>query len=369
MLRGMFSIRDLVLFAALTALAAAVIASLFPVREGPAEVPACSDCAFKLVGPYVVKQYDSYAAIQLGGRQLARYGWAYVNGMPLLPGENATCPTAMYLWVAAGNLYVSCDGAPPKFGRFIAGRPTLVIDTLGFCEIGCVYVAAADGWGEIALPVLFEYGGLNYLKTTPFWFCIRGYPAPPPDGVYRFLARYFGNSSIPPLWAEATITVKTTLKVSGLNYVMLQSSDSSDLRPTALKVYNLSAYWAKGQSTARIYVNPYVYFDVENKGAPLDFLLAWEDCRGCDNSYSPYLYVDEVWRLWHDGRWHLQRLNSQGGFWHEVRLNGTLIWTHNARGPKMSYLEWSGSLARVQFASRDGGMNAVFEVKFERVCR
>lgn len=165
------------------------------------------------------------------------------------------------------------------------------------------------------------------------------------------------------------ITVSTKLVIGGQNYVMLQSSDSSDLRPTALKVYNLSAYWAKGQSTARIYVNRHRYFDVDNKGALLDFLLAWEDCLRCGSSSSADLYVDEVWRLWHDGRWHLQRLNSQGGFWHEVRLNGTLIWVYNARGPKMSYLEWSGTLARVQFASRDSGMNAVFEVKFERVCR
>ncbi|RFA95826.1 hypothetical protein [Pyrobaculum aerophilum] len=366
----MFSIRDLVLFAALTALVAAVIASLFPVREGPSEIPACSDCAFKLVGPYVIRQYDSYSAIELGNRTVAKYGWAYVGGMPLLPGENATCPTAMYLWVVAGNLYVSCDGAPPKFGRFIAGRPKLEINTLGFCEIGCVYVAATDGWGEIALPVTFEYGTQQFSKTTPFWFCINGYPAPPPDGVYYFAAYFPGNSSIPPLRAEAMITVKTTLAVSGLNYVMLQSSDPSDRRPTALKVFNLSAYWAKGQSTARIYVNRHRYFDVDNKGAMLDFLLAWEECRGCGSSGSADLYVDEVWRLWHDGRkWRLQRLNSQGGYQHEVRLNSTLIWTHNARGPRISYVEWSGTLARVQFTSRDGSMNAVFEVKFEKVCK
>jgi hypothetical protein len=81
-------------------------------------VPACSDCAFKLTGGYWIRQYGNYAALYLGTKEAARYGWAYrADGRPLSIGENATCGTAMYLWVVGGVAYVSCDGTPPKFGR------------------------------------------------------------------------------------------------------------------------------------------------------------------------------------------------------------------------------------------------------------
>ena len=41
----MIAFRDVLIFAGLAALAAAVIASLFPASEGVSAVPACSDCA------------------------------------------------------------------------------------------------------------------------------------------------------------------------------------------------------------------------------------------------------------------------------------------------------------------------------------
>ena len=72
----MIAARDLLIFAGLVAIAAAFIASLFPVRQSFTPVPACSDCAFMLDGPYSIVQYGNYAALQLGQRQIAKYGWA-----------------------------------------------------------------------------------------------------------------------------------------------------------------------------------------------------------------------------------------------------------------------------------------------------
>lgn len=113
----MIAARDLATFAGVAALAAAFIASLFPVHEGVADVPACSDCAFKLTGPYALVQQNDSAVLVLGGRVLARYAWAYyANGTALRPGENATC-TPMYLWIISGVAYISCRGEEPKIGR------------------------------------------------------------------------------------------------------------------------------------------------------------------------------------------------------------------------------------------------------------
>lgn len=111
----MFAVRDLLIAASLVAVAVAVIATLFPVREGVSPAPACSDCAFKLTGPYVLAQYGNYAAIQLGGREVARYGWAYAYGRPLRPGEAASCDP-MFVYVIAGNAYVSCNATVPAIG-------------------------------------------------------------------------------------------------------------------------------------------------------------------------------------------------------------------------------------------------------------
>jgi hypothetical protein len=84
----MIALRDVLIFAGLAALAAAVIASLFPVGEGASPVPACSDCAFKLTGECWVLQHSNYASLYLGTREVVRYGWAYrADGRPLRIGE------------------------------------------------------------------------------------------------------------------------------------------------------------------------------------------------------------------------------------------------------------------------------------------
>jgi hypothetical protein len=126
----MIAFRDILIFAGLMMLVAVVIASLFPVREGASLVSACSDCAFKLTGGYWIRQYGNYAALYLGTREVARYGWAYRvdEGRPLSIGENVTCGSVMYLWVIDGIAYTSCDGSPPKFGRDVLGPKQPFVD-------------------------------------------------------------------------------------------------------------------------------------------------------------------------------------------------------------------------------------------------
>lgn len=93
-------------------MATAVAASLSHVKEGAGDVPQCTDCAFKLAGPYRVTQFETYASLALGGMEVARYGWAYVNGIPMRPGEEFACPSALYVAVVNGILQVSCSGTP-----------------------------------------------------------------------------------------------------------------------------------------------------------------------------------------------------------------------------------------------------------------
>lgn len=107
----MISVRDLLILAGLTALAAAVIASLLPAYEGVSTVPACSDCTFKLTGEYRIVQHGNYASLYLGTREVARYGWAYAGGRPMREGEAVAC-SPMYVRVVGGLAYVSCSGAP-----------------------------------------------------------------------------------------------------------------------------------------------------------------------------------------------------------------------------------------------------------------
>ena len=105
----MIAARDILIFASLAFIAAAFIATFLPAQEGVSPVPHCSDCKFKLTGPYVVVQREGYAALVLGGREVAKYGWAYYEGRPLVPGDVMGC-NPMYVLVAAGSLYFSCRG-------------------------------------------------------------------------------------------------------------------------------------------------------------------------------------------------------------------------------------------------------------------
>jgi len=366
----MIAFRDVLIFAGLVALAAAVIASLFPVWEGASPVPACSDCAFKLTGGYWIRQYGNYASLYLGTREVARYGWAYRadEGRPLSIGENATCGTAMYLWVINGIAYVSCDGSPPKFGRDVLGPKLPFVNISTSSDWRCTSYTISfeanltESYG-VTVEVYDEEGRLvaSATGTIPgsVSFSI------PMAGVYRV------HIYAPPLFDEWH-TLIAQVRISDLvRAQVFTSNNTQDLRPsTSLKIFHLTKFWKKGYSKVTVYVNP-----AKNSftlsaptGAFADFLLAWEDCPNCDSTYGA-LYIDEVWRLtFTQTDIVLTRISSQGGYWHEVyalyRYSSnqpgvkTLIWTWNKNGPKYNSYTINWISTTVWLESQGSAMNA-----------
>jgi hypothetical protein len=377
----MIAFRDVLIFAGLMALAAAVIASLFPVGEGVSPVPACSDCAFKLTGGYWIRQYGNYAALYLGTREAARYGWAYniTEGRPLRIGENATCDSAMYLWVINGIAYVSCDGKPPRVGRNVLGIYITPYFYAYPTYEGCSYSILFDTDLEnvtVRLEVYDEEGRLVTSATGR----IPGYVSfsVPMAGIYRV---YIYTS--PPLLDEWYTAIATVRISDLLRAEVFTSNDMQDLRPsTSLKIFDLTNYWKRGYTSVTVQVNPAgTSFTLSAPaGAFADFLLAWEDCPTCDNIDGP-LYVDEVWRLtftksvirifpYFTEVIVLTRIHGAGDFWHEVYVstsNGkTLIWTWNKEGPKLNSYTVRGSSTTVWLESQDSAMNA--RASFAKEC-
>ena len=367
----MIAFRDILIFAGLAALAAAVIASLFPVGEGVSAVPACSDCAFKLTGGYWIRQYGNYAALYLGTREAARYGWAYVDGRPLSIGESIACGTAMYLWVINGIAYVSCDGSPPKFGRDVLGPKLPFIDIrfggdFRTCRHTIEFVANLTERYMVTVEVYDEEGRrvASATGTIPgsVSFTI------PVAGVYRV---HIYAPSLLDEWH----TLIAQVRISDLIRARVFASDNTqDLRPSvALKIFDLTNYWKKGYTSVTVRVNPArASFTLSAPaGAFADFLLAWEDCRNCDSTYGA-LYVDEVWRLTFAQTYIvLTRISSQGGFWHEVYVTNpphgrVLIWTWNKEGPKFNSYTVTGFSTIVWIESQDSTMNA--RASFAREC-
>jgi len=359
----MIALRDILIFAGLVALAAAVIASLFPVREGASPVPACSDCAFKLTGGYWVQQYNDYASLYLGPREVARYGWAYVDGWPLGVGETVGC-NPMYVYVLDGVAYVSCRGGGSVLGRRVLSSVEGVAITSNSRGPGCNYTVnvALNASTTVRVEAYDENGRLVYSAsgTPPVTFTFNV----PVAGTYRM------HIYAPPLlddwymlYAEVAITgTKTT--------VYRTNENTQDLRPNiSLKVFDVTNYWKKGYTSVTVYVNPARWSTTLSKpsNAFADFLLAWEDCRNCDSTYGA-LYIDEVWRLTFTPSGPvLSRIRSSGGYWHEVYADGQLIYTWNKDGPKNDRYAGTNPAITVKFASPDSTMNA--EATFTKVCR
>ena len=373
----MIALRDVLIFAGLAALAAAVIVSLFPVGEGASPVPACSDCAFKLTGGYWMRQYDNYAALYLGTREVARYGWAYrADGRPLRIGESATCGSAMYLWVVDGIAYVSCDGSPPKFGRDVLGPKLPFVDVRVSSDWRCTsYTIRFDGnlteSYVVTVEVYDEEGRLAASATGTIPGSVSF--SIPMAGVYRV------HIYAPPLLDEWH-TLIAHVRISDLIRArVFASNNTEDLRPSiSLKIFDLTNYWKKGYASVTVRVNPAgaSYTLSAPAGAFADYLLAWEDCRNCDPTYGA-LYVDEVWRLTiTQTEFVFTRISSQGGYWHEVyvwypqgiNMPGikTLIWTWNKEGPKLNSYTVYWFVTTVWIESQDSAMNA--RATFIREC-
>jgi len=361
----MITFRDVLIFAGLAAFAAAVIASLFPAGEGASPVPACSDCAFKLTGGYWVLQHSSYASLYLGTREVARYGWAYVDGWPLRIGENVTC-NPMYVYVLSGIAYISCRDGGSVLGRWVlpsvAEGVTISSNSRG---PGCSYTVSVslNASTTVRLEVYDENNRLVYSASgTPpatFTFSL------PVAGTYRM------HIYAPPLlddwymlYAEVAITGTKTA-------VYYTNENTQDLRPSiSLKVFDLTNYWKRGHRSVTVYVNPArapLTLSAPT-GAFADFLLAWEDCLRCDTTYHSGMHTDEVWRLTFTPSGPvLIHIRSAGTLWHEVYADGQLIWTWVKQGPKNDRYTGSNPTITVKILSQDSIMNA--EATFTKVCR
>jgi len=359
----MIAFRDVLIFAGLAALAATVIATLFPVGEGASPVPACSDCAFKLTGGYWIRQYGNYASLYIGTREAARYGWAYVDGRPLGVGEAAGCDP-MYVHVLNGIAHVSCNGVSPTLGeRVLPTAAEGVHISANSRGPGCSYTVSVSlsASTTVRVEVYDENGRLVYSAsgTTPATFTF----SPRWAGTYRM--RIYA-----PLLLDDWYTLYAGVDVTGTKTVVYHTNENTqDLRSTvSLKIFDLTSYWKRGHTSVTVYVNPAraSFTLTAPSNAFADFLLAWEDCRSCDSTHGA-LYVDEVWRLTFTSSGPvLSRIRSQGGYWHEVYADGRLIWTWNKQGPKNDRYTGSDPTITVRFVSPDSTMNA--EAVFTKVC-
>ncbi len=380
----MIAFRDILIFAGLAAFAAAVIASLFPVGEGVSAVPVCSDCAFKLTGGYWIRQYGNYASLYLGTREVARYGWAYVDGRPLRIGENVTC-NPMYVHVLGGVAYVSCRGWDgPTFGRRVLNSLTWAVEiSADPSKPGCTYTvnAAVNESATIRLEVYDESGRLVYSTSSPspatFTFSL------PVAGTYRM------HIYAPPL-LDQWYTLQARVNITASKAAVYTSNNTQDLRPSiALKIFDLTNYWRSGYTSVTVQVNPAgtSFTLTAPTGAFADYLLAWEECFNYFpvrfippvwrlDYYFTYgvwwciftsLYIDEVWRLTYTPSGPvLTRIHSSGDFWHEVYADGKLIYTWKKNGPKNERYTGSDPTITVRFVSQDSSMNAM--ATFTKVC-
>jgi len=361
----MIAFRDILIFAGLIAFAAAVIATLFPAGEGASPVPACSDCAFKLTGGYWVLQHSSYASLYLGTREVARYGWAYVDGWPLRIGENATC-NPMYVYVLNGIAYISCRDGGSALGRrvlpSIAEGVTISSNSRG---PGCSYTASVSliASTTVTVRVYDENNRLVYSAsgTPPATFTFNA----PVVGTYRM------HIYAPPL-LDDWYTLYAEVAVTGTKTAVYYTNENTqDLRRSiSLKIFDLTNYWKRGHRSVTVYVNPARAFLTLSAptGAFADYLLAWEDCLRCDRTYDFGMYLDGVWRLTFTPSGPvLTRIGGGGGFWHEVYADGRLIYTWNKQGPKNDRYTGTDPSISVRFVSPDSTMNA--EATFTKVCR
>ncbi|MFZ8837685.1 MAG: hypothetical protein ACO2PM_01870 [Pyrobaculum sp.] len=112
-------------------------------------------------------------------------------------------------------------------------------------------------------------------------------------------------------------------------------NETSDLRGSVyLKVFDLARWWDLNYSSVLVRASVGAEWRFERvEGALLDYALFWEDCSRCDSDSPPpvknrdTLYEDLILRVTYvGGRWVVGVLWGQGGFGHEVYVNGSLLY-------------------------------------------
>ena len=112
-------------------------------------------------------------------------------------------------------------------------------------------------------------------------------------------------------------------------------NETSDLRGSVfLKVFDLARWWDLNYSSVLVRASVGAEWRFERvEGALLDYALFWEDCSYCDSASPPpvenqgTLYEDLILRVTYvGGRWVVRVLWGQGGFEHEVYVNGSLLY-------------------------------------------
>ncbi len=157
-------------------------------------------------------------------------------------------------------------------------------------------------------------------------------------------------------------------------------NETSDLRGSVfLKVFDLARWWDLNYSSVLVRASVGAEWRFNRvEGALLDYALFWEDCSYCDSASPPRvknrdtLYEDLILRVTYvGGRWVVRVLWGQGGFSHEVYVNGSLLYRKPpgyAGEPGVSE-EYVGVALEVRIVSLgDAGANAaVFFTAFDPV--
>ena len=355
----MIAFRDVLIFAGLAALAAAVIASLFPVRDSASPVPACSDCAFKLTGGYWVQQHSDYASLYLGTREVARYGWAYIDGWPLGVGETVGCDP-MYVHVLDGIAYISCRGGGFVFGKRVLSSVEGVTISSNSRGPGCSYtISISLNVSTITtLEVYDENGRIIYSAsgTPPVTFTF----SVPVAGKYRM------HIYAPPLLDDWYV-LHAEVAVTGTKIAVFYTNvNTQDLRPAiSLKVFDVTNYWKQGYTSVTVTPGHGPSYTISAPSdAFADFLLAWEDSARYD-----YQHEDQVWRVTFTSSGPVfTRVSSQSPYWHLIYADGQLIFAWNTYGPNNDVYRGSNPTITVKlYSGPEPGMSA--EATFTKACR
>jgi len=154
-------------------------------------------------------------------------------------------------------------------------------------------------------------------------------------------------------------------------------NNTADLRSSGVfvKVFDLAYWWDLNFSSVLVVASPGAEWRFDRvEGAVLDYAVFWEDCSYCDSDAPPpvknrnTLYEDLILRVSYvGGRWVVRVLYAQGGFGHEVYVNGSLLyrkpWGYVGEpGVSGSYVGRAIALRLVSLGDSRADSEVVFDV-------